>query len=171
MVKIYTKKGDDGTTSLYGGKRLSKANAIFELLGGLDELSASLGFLGSCKVLVIKKDVVEIQQRLFEMGASIAGAKPFTITVEELEKKMDWYESKNKPLSTFILPGGTPAACYLHNARTICRRVERAFVAHKNAKLEFPCQYLNRLSDLLFVMARFANKTAKVKEVAWKPKN
>jgi len=162
-VPIYTKTGDKGITGLPGGKRLAKSNALFAILGTIDELNAHLGFAGSLKI------VKQIQKELFELGASIAGGSKFAGDVTELEKHIDVIDKKLPPLRNFILPGGTLEASHLHLARTVCRRLERLLAKTPQKYIKKGIlKYVNRLSDLLFVLARNANYTSKVSDIIWK---
>lgn len=175
-MKIYTKTGDNGTTGLLTGKRYKKSNAVFDVLGNLDELNASLGLVSVTKIKNLSPLIVQIQSDLFIVGALIAGKKInqknmeyFETRLQEIEKTIDFYESKNNPLTNFILPGGCIDSIYLHAARAICRKTERSFVGYvKSRKYSGIVKYLNRLSDLLFVLARYANKRRKVKDTVWK---
>lgn len=180
--KIYTRTGDSGQTSLIGGRRVSKDNQRVVAYGSLDELNAALGLAESfIKKKEETKILQQIQNDLFKIGAELANpqklgkatGKVFTLNkskVMYLEKIIDQYDSKLKPLSNFILPGGTSAASALHLARGVSRRAERAVVrlSRKEAVSPNVSSYLNRLSDLLFILARFINKGGKAKELLWK---
>lgn len=180
--KIYTRTGDSGQTSLIGGRRVSKDNQRVVAYGSLDELNAALGLAES---FIRKKEeakiLQQIQNDLFNIGAELANpqklgkstGKVFTLNkskVMYLEKIIDQYDSRLKPLSNFILPGGTSAASALHLARGVSRRTERAVVRLSRKEKVSPnvSSYLNRLSDLLFILARFINKEGKAKELQWK---
>lgn len=176
-MKIYTKTGDKGTTGLFGGKRVGKSSDIITALGSVDEFSALLGIIinnlqKSEKSILLTK----IQNILFTMGAKIADqdniSKIETIQekdITELEKLIDKYSESIAPLTNFILPGGGKIGSKLHFARTICRRAERDVVKLlKNANLITEIKYLNRLSDLLFTLARHQNYLEKEKEEIWK---
>lgn len=176
-MQIYTKKGDAGQTSLYGGSGISKSALPIHACGELDELNAFIG--AACSRLGDQQIVEELQQvqsTVFVMGAIIAGAKnndSLQITVqhvEELEKSIDAMEAGLTPLRNFILPGGSEAVCSIHVARAVCRRAERAVVACDEIQKLPPVllQYINRLSDYLFVLARFIGKMQHVEEVVWK---
>ncbi len=182
-LKIYTKKGDRGETSLIFGHRVSKDHPRIMAVGAVDELNASLGvavsFLKSGEVVRILE---EIQNELFNIGAEIASPKKLKkssstntfYTLEEskvtqLESFIDRYEEKLAPLQNFILPGGTLSAAHLHLSRTVARRAERTLVT-VNKKLEMNgniLKYLNRLSDLLFVLARHENKVGGSSDKEW----
>lgn len=184
-MKIYTKKGDEGQTSLYGGERVSKDSQRISAYGTLDELNASIGWvlahrknqneLSSESLLTTA--LLRIQGELFQLGAEMATPRGKTVAsalilsehIETLEKEIDWMESSLTPLKTFILPGGSESASRLHLARTISRRAEREFVTHHRAEplRAEALQYMNRLSDYLFVAARFANHEAQVSDVLW----
>lgn len=167
-MKIYTKSGDKGTTSLIGGRRVAKNDPTICAIGEVDELACSLGVLLSHKPN--KKTfglIVEIQKELFLLGAELADpgrkTKKYAINVSDvsfLEDSIDELQAKMPQLNNFILPGGTQFAAHAHLARAICRRVERAIVALKSTNPQI-IVYLNRLSDLLFVLARFDNFTHK----------
>lgn len=183
-MKIYTSSGDQGQTSLFGGQRVSKANLRVEAYGSVDELNASIGFAES---LIDDPEIVtqlrKIQNRLFDIGADLATPLAGTperaeahlqraqeLWAKELEEIIDWAERELDPLTSFILPGGRPGAAALHVARTVCRRAERRVVALGEEEEINPTVliYLNRLSDLLFVLARLANKRAGQQEALWK---
>jgi len=172
--KIVTKAGDTGRSSTQTKSNLKKSSAVFEILGELDELSSILGFVANSKTPVIKVDVSAIQSQLMYLGSLYAGSK-IKVSVNKfidfLEKRIDFYEAKNTPLKNFIFPSGVHEACYLFLARAVCRRLERIAVKNKS-KVKVTqgkdiFAYLNRLSDTLFVMARYVNKIAKVKEKIW----
>lgn len=184
-MKIYTKTGDKGETSLIGGERVSKTDARIETIGALDELNAHLG-LTICALAnaypEITKIILKIQNHLFDIGAEIAGwsdqapkltaLKIPTVTktkVSWLESEIDKQSNNLSPLQNFILPGGTEAAAYLHVARTVCRRAERRALTLLAVKIGNPLVwcYLNRLSDLLFTLARAANAKANKPDVPW----
>lgn len=178
-MKIYTKKGDAGETGLYGNVRVPKDDQRIRSYGTLDELNAQLGFVLCEKLLSaeLKARFLRIQGELFQLGAELAtprgkstGIKLVGLPeIEKLEHEIDSMESKLAPLKTFILPGGAPASALLHLARTICRRAERETVTLNRSEPQRPdvIQYLNRLSDYLFVCARFANHQASVADQPW----
>jgi len=175
-VKIYTRTGDAGETSLFGGTRVPKNDARIEAYGTVDELNS---FLGVARASAIPSDVdgvlQQVQTDLFEIGAHLAspGTSRFPGVdlkrIEELESAIDAMEQELTPLTTFILPAGALAAAQLHVARTVCRRAERCVVALQDASpaTQSTIAYLNRLSDYLFVAARFANLRAGVSDVPW----
>lgn len=182
-MKIYTKTGDEGTTGILGSKRLRKDDARIEAYGTVDELNAALG-VSRAHALEASEDqlAAQIQDDLFTLGAALADPSPHgkfhnLITddhVAALEKAIDDRTAILAPMRSFILPGGTPAAAQLHLARTVCRRAERLVVHLANIPEEHVPSplliYLNRLSDLLFVMARTVNHHAGVADVPWLPK-
>ncbi len=180
MAKIYTKTGDDGDTGLFGGSRLSKDNPRIEAYGTIDELNAVLGLVRSCcPPEAIDEVMGDIQRHLFVIGAELAtpggsvdGMSPTgNAQINKLENTIDQFESQLPPLEHFILPGGTSLAAHLHLARTICRRAERRLIAllreQKNDSSKAVLVYLNRLGDLLFVLAREANRSAGRADVPW----
>lgn len=163
---IYTKTGDSGTTSLYGGKRVSKFDIRVESYGSLDELNSFLGLLvAKNKNNIDKKLLTEIQKNLYLIMSALSGSKnnlhSLGKEVEKLEKEIDFIQSKLPQLNAFILPQGVEVSCLFHIARTVCRRSERRVVeCFQKWKIEnhgLIITYLNRLSDLLFVMARKYN--------------
>lgn len=168
-MKIYTRTGDHGQTSLFGGTRVAKHDARIEAYGTVDELNSFLGTISGFH------EIASIQADLFEIGAHLAspGTSRFPgvdpARIETLERAIDAMESELAPLTTFILPGGSPAAAQLHIARTVCRRAERRVVALEDDSpaTQSTIAYLNRLSDYLFVAARFANHRAGVADVPW----
>ncbi len=179
-MKIYTKKGDDGTTSLYGGKRVVKHAGRIETFGSVDELNAILGVgLTYVESREVANCIREIQHQLFVLGADIATPPDSEARIdriaehhiERLESMIDKLDETLEPLKHFILPGGSRAGATLHQARTVCRRAERMLVS---CRLEESLSiqtliYLNRLSDLLFVLARVENRESNVTETPWKP--
>jgi cob(I)alamin adenosyltransferase len=179
-VKIYTKTGDAGETSLFDNSRVSKADARVDAYGEVDELNACLGAaraagldedLGAA-VATIQKELFAVGARLADPSSRIAGRITKAVVgdaaIARLEQTIDALEAELKPLRKFILPGGSPAGALLHQARTVCRRAERRVIGLGAAAVEAPViVYLNRLSDLLFVMARAANHRAGVAEVEW----
>lgn len=184
-MKIYTKGGDRGETGLFGGARVPKTHPRIEAYGTLDELNAVFGVVvaelagGSsatgAKPLLGK--LVRIQGELFQLGAELAtptGKKTSTALVSDreivaLENEIDAMEAELAPLKTFILPGGTPGAALLHLARTVCRRAERAIVDLYTGEgtREEVIRYMNRLSDYLFVCARWTNSKSGVADAPW----
>ncbi|NUN68740.1 MAG: cob(I)yrinic acid a,c-diamide adenosyltransferase [Bacteroidetes bacterium] len=178
-MKIYTKTGDKGETALFGGERVPKDAQRIEAYGSVDELNCELGVIRAAKPHPsIDRILAKIQHQLFELGADlatpIAHQSPFIPRIKRrhavlLERTIDALEKELQPLKTFILPGGSPTAAHLHLARTVCRRAERNVVRlSRNEDIgDAVIVYLNRLSDLLFVMARYANHKDGVEEVKW----
>jgi cob(I)alamin adenosyltransferase len=179
-MKIYTKQGDGGGTGLFGGQRVSKDDDRIEAYGTVDELCAALGVVCAVPVDAEWVRLVQaIQRDLFVMGAQLATPAPASSTagevspadVQRLEETIDRYEAELPALRHFILPGGGQAAAQLHCARVICRRAERRLVtlARHTPVASQLIPYLNRLSDLLFVLARSANASEGIDDVAWRP--
>ncbi len=175
-MKIYTKTGDQGETGLFDGTRVPKENIRVEAYGTVDELNSLLGLL-RCESLEPKTDqgILQIQKDLFELGSDLAtpgGNRTegfLESRTQEMESWMDEAMKQLPKMKSFILPGGTREAALLHLARTVARRAERLAWAAKR-KEEIPDRiliYLNRLSDLFFVLARWANFRAKVKDIPW----
>jgi cob(I)alamin adenosyltransferase len=181
-VKLYTKTGDDGTTGLFGGGRVKKASLRVEAYGTVDELNAALGVARATKLEPVTDGVLgHVQVDLFTLGAELAcvPGREAKLSMklldaadaERLEKAIDAAEEGLPPLKAFVLPGGSPQAAALHVARTICRRAERAILALDDAPARGEIViYLNRLSDLLFVLARRANSVAGVEDIPWAPR-
>jgi cob(I)alamin adenosyltransferase len=179
-MNIYTKTGDRGDTSLFGGQRVPKDALRIEAYGTVDELNSVLGIVRADNAdTEIDEILAGVQDQLFDLGADLAtprsaDKKPIkrieTRDAQQLEKVIDELEPTLKPLRSFILPGGSPVAARLHFARTVCRRAERAVVRlSRNEDIgESVMSYLNRLSDMLFVLARYANQKSKVPEIKWK---
>ena len=179
-MKIYTKTGDAGETALFDGTRVSKTDARVAAYGDVDELNATIGLARSALLTVdtqLPPMLEQIQRDLFALGSRLADpshkiadrvtkAAVTTEDVTRLENWIDLLEAELPPLRRFILPGGSPAGATLHVARTVCRRAERAMVALDGVDREL-LVYANRLSDLLFVMARAVNKRAGTPEVEW----
>ena len=179
-MKIYTKTGDAGETSLFDNTRVSKADARVDAYGEVDELNACLGTARASGIDADLGGVLEaIQRDLFALGARLADpssriadrvtkAAIAPADVERLEQTIDRLEDEMPPLRRFILPGGAPAGAFLHLARTVCRRAERRVISLGPDAVEpILLVYLNRLSDLLFVMARAANHRARMPETEW----
>jgi cob(I)alamin adenosyltransferase len=182
LTKIYTKTGDDGTTGLGGGQRVAKDSPRVEAYGTVDELNSQIGVAlatGLCDRL--RTELEAIQNQLFDLGSDLAtpassqARHPVpTIQprhVEALERLIDEFNAVVGPLANFLLPGGAPGAAQLHVARTICRRAERqaTTLARDEAIGPSVLPYLNRLSDALFVMARYENHERDVDEPLWRP--
>ena len=178
-VKIYTRTGDDGTTGLLGPGRVPKSAPRVEAYGSVDELNAQLGAVrGLDREGWLDAELAAIQARLFAVGAELATAAPAMLAkldrvseddVARLESTIDRLEADLTPLTRFVLPGGAPLAAQLHLARTVCRRAERRVVSLAAAESVAPAllRFLNRLADLLFVMARWCNRRAGVPDVEW----
>ncbi len=181
-MPVYTRTGDDGTTALFGGKRVLKCDDLVEIYGSIDELNSWIGLLlYTPHIGSNKKICTAIQQDLFLIGSILAGWKGDVSSLKnrvvEMEKRIDDIEKKLAPLTHFILPTGTKESATVHIVRSMTRRVERQMVAYgketKNharvsqANLSIMVMYMNRLSDLLFVIARGINKTVGVPEVVW----
>ena len=179
-MKIYTKTGDRGQTGLFGGTRVSKASARVASYGDVDELNSLLGVIAAHESdATLRAQLARIQGELFTLGAELASTPEKSVgtavelldeaDIERFEHEIDALERDLPPLKSFVLPGGHPQAARLHLARTTCRRAERgvvALAALEPVRAEI-LRYLNRLSDLLFVMARYANFRAKVDDVPW----
>ncbi len=178
-MKIYTKTGDDGSTGLYGGERVPKDSLRVECYGTIDELNSTLGLACSeIKGAVISQLLLSIQNKLFTLGGELAtpkikvGMNIVKIQNDDIlfvENEIDKFEEKLEPLKQFILPGGSKGASHLHFARSICRRAERLVtsLSQKEEISNLILIYLNRLSDLLFVLARYENKINQVPDVPW----
>jgi cob(I)alamin adenosyltransferase len=177
LSKIYTRTGDDGTTGLGDGTRVSKDSARVEAYGTVDELNSVIGLLLTHSLPKgIHDCLVGVQHRLFDLGGELCLPGHVAIKaghVSKLERVLDDLNKDLTPLKDFILPGGSPAAAVCHVARTVCRRAERRIVSlYKQEQIsELIVQYLNRLSDLLFVIARTLNVQAGRQDVLWKKEN
>ena len=180
-MKVYTRRGDGGETDLFGGRRVAKDHARVEAYGAVDELNAVLGVAAAASEQKDLRDACQrIQGELFDLGAQLATPEPAhrekhgvpapeAEAVNALESLIDELEEELPALTTFILPGGAPAAAAFHQARTVCRRAERGVVTlgRDDAVEPVVLRYLNRLSDLLFVMARVENHRAGRPDVPW----
>jgi cob(I)alamin adenosyltransferase len=178
-VKIYTRTGDTGDTSLFDGTRVRKSDARVDAYGEVDELNACLGLArASCADLEIGTELERLQRDLFALGARLADpaekiAERVTKAalsdddVTRLEQAIDRYETELPPLRRFILAGGSPVGATLHVARAVCRRAERRMVALEPAIDPVLVRYINRLSDLLFVLARTVNRRVGAGETEW----
>ena len=182
MTKIYTRTGDSGDTGLFGGGRVQKNHPRVEAYGDVDELNACIGMARAVEMMPrIDEVLVPLQRDLFAIGALLATpdrdkmkkqlekASIDERRIAELERAIDDGDKELEPLKSFIVPGGTPKAAALHVARTVCRRAERRVIAIGEAEHIPPIVvvYLNRLSDLLFTLARVANRRAGAGEVTW----
>lgn len=187
-MKIYTRRGDEGETGLLGGVRVPKSDARVDAYGTVDELNATVGLALALDAdgggVLDAERLKRVQDDLFAVGARLAAADPERARekglvpdfpparVEDLEAWIDELDAELPELDAFVLPGGSPAAAQLHAARTVCRRAERAVVrlaSEDEALREVVLPYLNRLSDLLFTLARAANERAGVAETEWEP--
>jgi cob(I)alamin adenosyltransferase len=183
-LKIYTKTGDGGKTSLIGGTKVSKSHLRIETYGTIDELNSYIGLVGDMIADTASKVILkEIQDRLFTVGSSLAcdpHKEPLMKIpdlkendVELLEKEIDKMNEALPPMKFFVLPGGHPAVSTTHVARCVCRRAERLCVNMQEHELfvdALVIKYVNRLSDYLFVLSRYIAHLLKVEEVAWKPR-
>lgn len=183
-MKIYTKTGDAGNTSLIGGTKVPKSDIRIETYGTVDELNSWAGLLRDLLLYDdIANDLTEIQDRLFTIGSALAtDADKDTkmklpdlhdTDISYLEKRIDVMTGELPPMRSFILPGGHPTVSYVHIARCVCRRAERLAVSMKEHELfidERILRYLNRLSDYLFTLARYAGHLLNAPEIPWKPK-
>ncbi len=185
-MKLYTKTGDDGTTGLFGGARVPKASPRVEAYGTVDETNATIGLARAAPLDPALDAVLAcVQEDLFALGAELACvpgreaklgmALIGGADIERIERAIDEADAACPPLKSFVLPGGTPQAAALHLARTVCRRAERAVLAvpvegSAGEPRREVVVYLNRLSDLLFALARRANGIAGVPDVPWKPR-
>lgn len=179
-ARIYTKAGDDGHTGLFGGARVAKDDPRIEACGAIDELNALLGLV-RCETLPQEVDTLlaRIQHNLFALGAELSTPDPAKMgtkwidppQIAWLEEVIDLYDAQTPPLTQFILPGGSRGASLLHVARTACRRAERRAVTLAANSREpvspLAVVYLNRLGDLLFVLARHANARAGIADEPW----
>jgi cob(I)alamin adenosyltransferase len=181
-MKIYTKTGDEGTTSLFGGKRVSKADLRIDTYGTVDELNSWIGVMRDQEINSSrKKALLEIQDRLFTIG-SILATEPGNTKVkipalaEEdiayLEKEIDSMDAVLSPMRAFVLPGGHPSISFGHVSRTVCRRAERLIIGLNQSEAVDPMaiKYLNRLSDYLFVLTRKMTAELGAEESPWKPR-
>jgi cob(I)alamin adenosyltransferase len=178
-MKIYTRTGDAGQTSLFDKTRVSKADSRVDAYGEVDELNAWLGFVRAAGLDEdLDEPIVRIQRDLFALGAQLADPRDKIAErvtkaslgdedVARLEALIDWLETELPPLKRFILPGGSPVGAALHLARTVCRRAERRIIALDPTVDPVLIRYVNRLSDLLFVLARAVNHRERVPETEW----
>ena len=181
-MKIYTKTGGEGTTSLFGGKRVPKFHLRIDAYGTVDELNSYIGLVADQEINVGRNPFLRaIQEELFTIGSHLAAEPgkehnylpPLTSEiVKNLEAEIDQMDAELPTLKSFILPGGHPAVSYCHIARCVCRRAERLCVdlnQHENLSPTI-IQYLNRLSDFLFILARKMSQELGVEEIQWRPK-
>jgi cob(I)alamin adenosyltransferase len=181
ITRIYTRTGDSGTTSLGGGQRVPKDSLRVRAYGAVDELNSTLGVAGATGLCPRLAELLPVvQSELFSLGSDLCfpegdparqHIQPVQARqVEQMERWIDEFAAVVGPLVNFVLPGGAPGAAQLHVARTVCRRAEREVMALSRAEIISPqvLSYLNRLSDLLFVMARFENHARGIAEPQWK---
>ncbi len=181
-MKIYTRSGDEGETGLFGGGRVPKDHPRVAAYGDVDELNSAIGVVRATAPVTFFDPLLEsVQRDLFAIGGHLATPDPERVTralekaalseerVAEFERAIDVADQELPPLRAFVLPAGTPKAAALHLARTVCRRAERSVVrlAHEAEVHELFVVYLNRLSDLLFTLARLANHRAGTGDVTW----
>ncbi|MEC7269844.1 MAG: cob(I)yrinic acid a,c-diamide adenosyltransferase [Pseudomonadota bacterium] len=188
LNKIYTKTGDDGTTALGNGERIAKSSKRVSAYGSVDELNSFIGlarsFIESDKLKELDKILATIQNDLFDLGADLCipdkdknadSLKIVKSYVKNLEKEIDKLNSQLEPLRSFILPGGTKVSAYIHIARTIARRCEREMIELRQIEeaeiSKEAVQYINRLSDFLFVAARYVNLKSDFDDILWIPGN
>ena len=181
-MKIYTKTGDKGTTGLFGGKRISKSELRIDTYGTIDELNSHIGLVRDQKINSNRKNVlIEIQDRLFTIGSLLAtepGNNKVKVPqlsvadIELLEKEIDSMETTLEPMKSFVLPGGHESISVGHIARTVCRRAERLVIKlHEAEQVDaLIIQYLNRLSDYLFVLCRKMTAELGADETSWHPR-
>jgi len=172
-MPLYTRTGDDGTTGMYGGGRIEKDSLRMHAVGDVDELNAALGLVGD-------ENLQPLQSVLFELGADLATPPPPDAVgridkddITHIEQWIDETDDQNDPLKTFVLPGGCDFSARLHLARAVCRRAERSVTTlHRDGGCSTDTLILlNRISDLLFAMARSVNKMAGIADIPWLPKN
>jgi len=182
-MKIYTKTGDKGETGLFGGERVSKASLRLAAYGTIDELNSFIGYAITEVIDVsVKENLSKIQNYLFTVGSDLATPESEKATklniqrtpetfYKEIEKMIDKYDAQLEELRNFILPGGSKSSALLHVCRTVCRRAEREVVALKSSVTigDNIIIFLNRLSDLFFVLSRFENKVSNHPDTIWKP--
>ena len=182
-MKIYTKKGDSGTTQLIGGTRVAKSHQRIEAYGTIDELNSYIGLVRDQAICTNSKQLlIEIQDRLFTIGALLASDPDKkgmqlpniqTIDVEKLEQEIDKMNETLPEMRSFVLPGGHTTVSFCHLARCVCRRAERLSIDLSDETLQkkLILQYLNRLSDYLFVLSRYLSKELGGEEIPWQPKS
>ena len=185
-MKIYTKMGDEGKTSLVNSSKIEKSDIRLDVYGTSDELNSCIGIvIAKLKKINFENDVLEflfdIQKKMFDFGSLLACDKKDWVKynlslienehINKIESMIDELESKNSKINFFILPGGSEEAAYMHLVRTVCRRLERNLVHFYNLKKEETCfellVYINRLSDYFFVLARYVNQSLGISEEAW----
>jgi cob(I)alamin adenosyltransferase len=181
-MKIYTKTGDQGTTSLFGGKRVSKAELRIETYGTVDELNSWIGVMRDQEINQKRSvTLIEIQDRLFTIGSILATEPGNTkvkipslaeVDITFLEKEIDSMETMLEPMRFFVLPGGHQSVSFCHVSRTVCRRAERLIIALNGQEPidNMVIKYMNRLSDYLFVLSRIMTSELGAPETPWKPR-
>ena len=173
MPQIYTRTGDKGTTGLFGASRVPKQDVAVEAYGTVDEANSAIGLVLACEIPDAVRDVlVSVQHQLFDLGGELCipgHAAIFDADIDRLERQLDGFNADLPALKDFILPGGGLAAAHCHLARTICRRAEREAVtlSHHDAVRPEAIRFLNRLSDLLFVLARVLARASGHGETLW----
>ena len=182
-MKIYTKKGDSGTTQLIGGTRVAKSHRRIDAYGTIDELNSYIGLIRDQGICANSKQIlIEIQDRLFTIGALLASdpnkksMQLPTIQIEDVDKLEQEIDKMNETLPemrSFVLPGGHTTVSFCHIARCVCRRAERLCINLSDETLQktLILQYLNRLSDYLFVLSRYLSKDLGAEEIPWQPKS
>lgn len=181
-MKVYTKKGDKGETSLLGGVRMMKNAVRIDAYGTVDELNSYIGLIRDQEINASSiNELLEIQDRLFTLGSYLASAPGSKMKlpgftekdVENLENWIDQMETELEPMKSFVLPGGHPTVSFCHIARCVCRRAERIMVSVSESEEINPVliQYMNRLSDYLFVLSRKLSKDLKATETPWNPRD
>ena len=174
ITKVTTKKGDDGSTSIAHGKRVSKSSSIVDSIGEIDELNSWIGLLSSIKELDATKEfLLEVQNTLFDIGGILATSSREPLInkkLEKMESNISEYNKQLPHLDNFVLPSGSRESSIVHITRSVCRRAERSLVrAGEDNFIEKSCViYLNRLSDFLFILARKTNLDLKIDEILWK---
>ena len=181
-MKIYTKSGDKGQTSLIGGTRVLKSDQRIEAYGTVDELNSYIGLLRDQAININRKELlIEIQDRLFTIGSSLASDPEkskvkipdlFETDIELLENEMDKMDELLPPMKFFVLPGGHQSVSFCHLARTVCRRTERLVIRLSQNEFvdDLVIKYLNRLSDFIFVLSRLMAQELNAEEIPWKPR-
>ena len=181
---LYTRTGDQGMTSLVDGSRAPKDSVRIEAYGEIDELSSAIGLISACKDCpeLIKGQIAEIQNLMFEIGGYLAtpvaddtnpALQGLEGDISKIEGWIDVLDEMTPKIRSFVLPGGCEAACRCHLARTVCRRAERRIIALAKESYVDPLliSYINRLSDYLFIAARYLNFESGVEEIIWQPRN